>query len=84
MATGRVWAGFFYTQTQPAGLDPSLGPDPFIKRIFFSGPRPASRAPFRPTRFRPIRGPNRGPKKKKKEKEELNPKQSPNENLITV
>ena len=84
MATGRVWAGFFYTRSQPAGLDLSPGPDPFIKWIFFPGPRPASQGPFRPTRFRPIRGPNCGPKKEEEEEEELKPKQSPNENLITV
>jgi len=51
MTTGRVWAGFFYIRTQPAGLDPAR----LLNGYFFSGPRPTPWAPFRPTRVRPIR-----------------------------
>ena len=84
MATSRVRAGFFYTRTQPLGLDPSPGPDPFIKRIFFRGLDP----PRRPHLGQPDLGKSVAQivakKKKKEEEEELKPKQSPNENLITV
>ena len=45
MAMGRVRAGFFHTQTRPAGQDPRAGPSPFTKRIFFSGTRTRPHGP---------------------------------------
>ena len=48
MATCRVWVGFFHTRTLPVGLPWKPGPDPFIKRIFFSTPNPPRWAPAGP------------------------------------
>ena len=48
MATGRVQAGFFYTRTRLAGLSQKPRPGPFIKRIFFLNPKPASSGLRRP------------------------------------
>ena len=39
MATGRIRARFFHTQTRPAGLSYKPGPGPFIKQIL--NPKPA-------------------------------------------
>ena len=65
MATGRVRAGFFHTQTRPAGQDPRSEPDPFTKWVFFPGPGPTPVGLRGPRPARPnlglILGPNHGP-----------------------
>ena len=78
MGTGRIWAGFFNTWIQPAGLSPRPGPGPFTKWIFFPGLGLAPSSP-RARLGQPNLGPIRGPtqkKKKKRKKRELKPKQS--------
>ena len=45
MTTGYVQAGFFHIRTRPAGLPRKLGPNPFIKQIFFLTPNQARWAP---------------------------------------
>ena len=69
MATGRIWAGFFNTWIQLAGLSPRPGPSPFTKRIFFPGLGPAPSSP-RAHLGQADLGPIRGPTQKKKEKKE--------------
>ena len=65
MATGRVRAGFFHTQTQPAGQDPWPGPTPFRVPGFFPGPEPALAGPHGPRlEIRPNLWPNQKKKKK--------------------
>ena len=60
MATGRVRAGFFHTQTRPAGQDPWPEPAPFRVPGFFLGPGPALAEPRLEIR------PNLWPNQKKK------------------
>ena len=66
MATGRVRAGFFHTQTRPAGQDAWPGPAPFRVPGFFPGPRPAPVGPHGPHGPRLEIGPNLWPNQKKK------------------
>ena len=83
----RLGLGRVFSYPDPTHeLEPAARTQPVYQTVFFfRGLDPLHRAPFRPTRFRPIRGPNHGPtEEKKKKKKELKPKQSPNENLITV
>ena len=68
MATGRVWAGFFHTRTQPTGQDPWPGPAPFRVPGFFPGPEPALAGPHGP---RLEIGPNSWPNQKKKKSPNL-------------
>ena len=58
MATGRVWGGFLYARTRPAGPYPTPEPNPFNKQVFFMP------AQTHPVGFGPNCGPNRGPIKK--------------------
>ena len=80
MVTDWVRAGFFYTWTCLAGLDPWSEPSPFNKRVFYAGPRPPRWAPwarFSPTKFGPNLWPKSWPnqkKKKEKRKIKLKPK----------
>ena len=66
MAMGRVRAGFFHTRTRPAGLSPKPEPSPFINRVFFLEPGPASAGPRGPRQALLDLGPIRSPTKKKK------------------
>ena len=56
MATGRVRVGFLCTRTRLAGLTLKLEPAPFIKRVFFSKPKPALSGLAGPATSGPIRG----------------------------
>ena len=67
MATGRVQAEFFHSQTRLTGLKPWPEPDPFTKRVFFSGPGPAPVGPHGPRGPR-LGQPDLGPTQKKKKK----------------
>ena len=68
MAMSRVRAGFFHTQTRPAGQDPWPGPAPFRVPGFFPGPRPAPAGPHGP---RLEIGPNSWPNQKKEKKVQI-------------
>ena len=52
MTMGRVRAVFFHTRTRLAGQDPWLELGPFIKHIFFSGPRLTPLSPTQPGHFK--------------------------------